>query len=123
AVLTGRWRAEGRRDTVLPQLVEFLAGEPLRSQQELRAVGRLPPWLGWEALHRSHRAALVRKDPGYYGPLFPDVDPQMPYVWPAPGTREPNAPVSAWVVRVAPSEIVTLRAHSFVGVRPLPGEE
>ena len=53
-----------------------------RTQAELAAAGALPPWLGDDALHRSHRSALVRKDPGYYRPLFPDVPDDLPYVWP-----------------------------------------
>jgi hypothetical protein len=62
---------------------------PGRSQVELAAEGLLPPWLGDPAFHLSHRAALVRKDPDHYRPLFGDVDPNLPYVWPvqtgAPG--------------------------------------
>jgi hypothetical protein len=27
-------------------------------------------------------AALVRKDPAFYGALFPDADPELPYFWP-----------------------------------------
>jgi len=53
-----------------------------RTQAELTATGAVPAWLGRDDVHRSHRSALVRKDPGYYGPLFPDADPEEPYVWP-----------------------------------------
>ena len=56
--------------------------ETVRTQAELAAAGALPPWLGDEALHRSHRSALVRKDPEHYRPLFPDVPDDLPYVWP-----------------------------------------
>ena len=49
---------------------------------ELVEAGALPAWLGDERFHRSHQAALLRKDPGHYGPLFPDVDPDQPYHWP-----------------------------------------
>jgi hypothetical protein len=42
----------------------------------------LPAWPGEEAVHRSHRSALVRKDPAFYGPLFPDVPDELPYVRP-----------------------------------------
>jgi hypothetical protein len=38
--------------------------------------------LGDEPFHRSHRSALVRKDPAYYRPLFPDVPDDLEYVWP-----------------------------------------
>ncbi len=54
----------------------------LRSQDELAGAGLLPPWLGDEAVHRSHRSALVRKDPEFYRPLFPDVPDDLPYHWP-----------------------------------------
>jgi hypothetical protein len=55
---------------------------PVRTQDELAAAGALPPWLGDEDLHRSHRSALVRKDPEHYRPLFPDIPDDLPYVWP-----------------------------------------
>lgn len=54
----------------------------VRTQDELAAAGELPTWLGDEALHLSHRSALVRKDPSHYGPLFPGVPGDLPYVWP-----------------------------------------
>ncbi|WP_299445066.1 MSMEG_6728 family protein [uncultured Phycicoccus sp.] len=54
----------------------------LRTQSELAAANALPDWLGDDALHRSHRSALVRKDPEHYRPLFPDVADDLPYVWP-----------------------------------------
>ena len=54
----------------------------IRTQGELAEVGALPPWLGDEDVHRSHRSALVRKDPDRYRPLFPDDPDDLPYVWP-----------------------------------------
>lgn len=42
----------------------------------------LPPWLGDWDFQRSHRSNLLRKDPEHYGPLFPGVPDDMPYVWP-----------------------------------------
>jgi hypothetical protein len=56
--------------------------DSVRTQPELAAAGALPPWLGDEAVHRSHRSALVRKDAEHYRPLFPDVPDDLPYVWP-----------------------------------------
>lgn len=43
-----------------------------------------PPWLGDEAFHRSHQSNLLRKLPEHYGPLFPGVPDDLPYVWPQP---------------------------------------
>lgn len=80
--VTRAWRALGFGDTVLDQLRAHLHGAPERTQPELAAAGLLPPWLGRADLHRSHRSALVRKDAAHYGPLFGDVPPDLPYVWP-----------------------------------------
>jgi hypothetical protein len=77
----------GRADTCAGTIGADLAAPglpPPRTQAELAAAHRLPDWLGDERVHRSHRAALVRKDPGFYGPLFPGADPELPYFWPAP---------------------------------------
>jgi hypothetical protein len=80
------WTATGRRDTCAASLgAEFTAvtaRRTPRTQAELAGAGALPPWLGDPEFHRSHRSALVRKDPGYYRPLFPDVPDDLPYVWP-----------------------------------------
>jgi pyrimidine dimer DNA glycosylase len=54
----------------------------IRTQPELATTGALPAWLGDEALHLSHRSALLRKDPEHYRPLFPDIPDDLPYVWP-----------------------------------------
>ena len=54
----------------------------VRTQSALAAADALPPWLGDDAVHRSHQSALVRKDSEHYRPLFPDVPPDLPYVWP-----------------------------------------
>ena len=84
------WIRRGHADTVLGTIVETLGRTP-RSQAELRRAGLLPAWLGDAAFHRSHRSALVRKDPAWYGPMFPDVPGDLPYVWPP----SPPSPRSA----------------------------
>ena len=80
------WCATGRADTCATTLTVDLAAAGgariIRTQQELAAAGDLPPWLGDEALHLSHRSALVRKDPDVYRPLFGDIPDDLPYVWP-----------------------------------------
>lgn len=83
------WVEEGRGDTCATTLRSDLAvagvGQ-VRTQAELADAEALPPWLGDEAFHRSHRSALVRKDPAFYRPSFPDVPDDLPYVWPPPPT-------------------------------------
>lgn len=85
------WSGAGRRDTCAGLLRAELHGArgvaAPRTQRDLAAAGALPPWLGDPAFHRSHRSALVRKDPRHYRPLFPDVPDDLPYVWPVSGHR------------------------------------
>ena len=75
--------------------------EQVRTQEELAAAGALPPWLGDEAVHLSHRSALVRKDPDRYRPLFPDAPDDLPYLWPvrSPAVLEAEARKAANEVR------------------------
>ncbi|MEH0471616.1 MSMEG_6728 family protein [Streptomyces sp. B21-097] len=102
------WCDLGHRDTCAATLVaDFTASRRLapdaapsaptrdraaRDQARLAAAGELPPWLGEDAFHRSHRSALVRKDPAVYAPLFPDVPDDLPYVWPASDRVSGEAP-------------------------------
>ena len=54
---------------------------------------RVPRWFGNEDFHRSHQSNLVRKFPAHYGPMFPDVPDDLPYVWPPHvefSTKEPQ---------------------------------
>ncbi|MGV9288510.1 MSMEG_6728 family protein [Streptomyces sp. NPDC003719] len=87
------WREQGHQDGCAAQLVAGLAeshpGTAVRGQPELAAAGELPPWLGDDAFHLSHRSALVRKDPEAYAGQFPGVPDDLPYVWPA-SDREPG---------------------------------
>lgn len=48
---------------------------------------RLPPWMGDTDFHLSHKSNLVRKYPEYYGPKFPGVPDNLPYVWPTSGGK------------------------------------
>jgi hypothetical protein len=99
-VVCARWRAAGRADTVAATLTaDYLAGfphhrdRPVRDQAALARAGELPQWLGWEPLHRSHRSALLRKDPDHYRPRFePDLPADLPYQWPVSDRWRP--PVS-----------------------------
>ena len=89
------WCELGYADTcaekVTTALGERLGVDTVRTQAELAAAGALPPWLGDEALHRSHRSSLVRKDPAHYRPIFGDVPDDLEYVWPVSreGARPP----------------------------------
>ncbi|MFA9444499.1 MSMEG_6728 family protein [Egicoccus sp. AB-alg6-2] len=111
------WVERGHRDTTRAQIAEFVHPEDPRDEPALAAAGRLPPWMGWEPLHRSHRAALLRKDPAHYAPLLPDTPVELDYVWPEPPAPEPEpGPRTAWVVRGTV-------ADGLVAVPAAPGEE
>lgn len=90
-VVVAAWRERGFDDTTAETVRHDLAAAgvvEIREQAGLAAAGALPAWLGDEAVHRSHRSALLRKDPQWYGPLFPDVPDDLPYFWPV---RSPAA--------------------------------
>lgn len=92
------WTALGYADTtaatLLAELKAALGLCGAGDQQTLAASGELPPWIGDDAFHRSHQSSLLRKDPAYYRPLFPDVADDLPYVWPQ-SDRQRRIPVSA----------------------------
>jgi Pyrimidine dimer DNA glycosylase len=79
------WCRRGHADTCDAKIRAELAAAgvvEVRSQAELAAAGLIPPWLGDEEYHRSHRSSLLAKDPGWYGQFFADVPPDLPLVWP-----------------------------------------
>jgi len=74
------WRRRGYKDTCLDKIEAVLGNLPNCP---------CPPWWGNPALHASHRAALLYKDPAWYGqfcwdeaPAVPDAKGSLPYVWP-----------------------------------------
>ena len=68
------WTERGGADTCAVQIAE--EGPPPDAQN-------VPTWVGDEDFHRSHRSALLRKDPEFYSQYFDEPD-DLPYVWPAP---------------------------------------
>lgn len=80
------WRRRGHADTCEVKIFDDLAAAavpiPPRSQRQLDAARALPDWIGNDDVHRSHRSALLRKDPEWYGTKFSDVPDDLDYVWP-----------------------------------------
>lgn len=70
------WRGRGYADSCARKIAEF------DLQFHAQRDGRAPWWLGDEAFHLSHRSNLVRKKPDWYGPVWPRVPNNLPYVWP-----------------------------------------
>ena len=67
-VICDEWVRRGYRNTI-------------RRRRVKRPLG-MPPWLGDERLHASHRSNLLRKDPDYYGRFGWREPPDLPYFWP-----------------------------------------
>lgn len=74
-VMSREWQRRGHNDTCFDKIGSFLPTGWRRPQ-------RKPPWLGDPRVHLAHQAALVRKVPERYGPLFPGVDPTLEMYWP-----------------------------------------
>ena len=85
-VMCDVWVEHGFGDTCAASITEDLRTfgiSPIRTEDELRAAGGMPPWdVDGDPVLESHRSALVRKDPELYGPMFPEADPAVAYVWP-----------------------------------------
>jgi hypothetical protein len=76
-VMCCEWLHRGYKDTCLGKIQSLIS-----TPGSIPARIAMPGWLGDTAIHLSHRSNLVRKDPTHYAPIFPDVDPSLPYVWP-----------------------------------------
>ncbi|MFC9554649.1 MSMEG_6728 family protein [Rhodococcus sp. NPDC056960] len=91
------WSARGHTDALAPQLLEYTGGR-LDSFEHLRDHGLLPPWVGDDAVHASHRRVLAEKAPDAYPRSWSG---DGGYVWPTPVYPR-------WPVRGAgPREVLT----------------
>lgn len=80
------YKIRGYRDNTYSRLEAFLALSPTeiyaeQSWMEANCPTLLPPWLGDERLHASHRSNLKRKDAIYYA-KWTEPD-NLPYIWPS----------------------------------------
>jgi hypothetical protein len=73
-VICTEWDRRGYADTVRGKLAEHL--------RDSRGPIVLPPWIGDDGLHASHRSNLLRKEPEFYGRYGWPEPPDLPYVWP-----------------------------------------
>ena len=70
------WRHVRRyKDTCAGKLTDIMLVSGYNKSNDLL-------WLGDEAFHLAHKSNLIRKLPGHYGKLWPDVPADLPYVWP-----------------------------------------
>ena len=77
----------------LPPILEEWEGRGYSNEKTSKAIRNLnaftafeneirPPWIT-DQLILSHRSNLIQKFPEHYQPIWPDVKPGLPYVWPA----------------------------------------
>lgn len=69
--ICNEWIARGYKDSLLEQF-KYL--------QRFTSNTGLPPWIGNEQFHESHRSNLMRKKPDYY--KFDNTELFLPYQWP-----------------------------------------
>ena len=65
-------------------MIEEWMNRGYRNTMEICDPGivRMPPWLGDDVFHASHRSNLLRKDPNWYGQFGWAERDDLPYVWP-----------------------------------------
>lgn len=73
-VMCQAWLGRGFDDTCQGKIMSFLPETTEDSH-------RCPSWLD-DNLCLTHQSNLVRKDPAFYGPLFPGVPDNLEYLWP-----------------------------------------
>lgn len=66
----------------MPMMLESPSGVLVPTQADM------PPWLGDEELHASHRGNLLRKDPTHYEQFGWDDPLVEGYLWPVPDDSE-----------------------------------
>lgn len=75
-VICEEWRGRGYNDSLLPFFCDYANSFGFGNLREI------PPWLGDEAFHASHRSNLLRKDAEFYSQFGWSESPDLPYVWP-----------------------------------------
>lgn len=77
------WTARGFKDSLLDQF-EGASEAALLMFRDLSptSVFGVPPWLGNELFHASHRSNLLRKSPHYRQFGWSESD-SLPYIWPS----------------------------------------
>ena len=87
------WLVRGHADSTEAQIAEFAPDVAKATQDELASRQLLPPWLGDEALHMSHRSKLVTKDPDHYGAEFAGTPRDLDYRGPSPSSLLAERPL------------------------------
>lgn len=68
------WISRGYNDTCLPKIDAF--------RNRIISINTDSPMWITEDFCESHKSNLIRKDPNFYKPMFPDTPDNLPYIWP-----------------------------------------
>ena len=82
------WTRRGFSDTCDRKIRSDLADADFADLPASQDEADLPGWWGDDAVHRSHRSALLRKDPDHDRPTFePALPDDLEYVGPVRSSR------------------------------------
>lgn len=81
AVCCEVWRDRGKVDNLMRYFVESI--QLIYLDFDYLGYTRMPGWFSERKFFLSHQSNLIRKDPDFYGPLFPGVPDNLPYFWPS----------------------------------------
>ena len=78
------WTSRGYKDSCADKIRAMLPSLEgnIRKLQPLKLYANVPEWLNDPEITLSHKSNLVRKLPGYYGTVWPNVPDDLPYKWP-----------------------------------------
>lgn len=89
--ICSEWTGRGYRDTCLDKIQDHLYVIDMRYNALGARKDLYPAWLLGEVgdqLIRSHRSNLIRKDPAHYGPMWPELPNNLPYLWPSHADKQ-----------------------------------
>jgi hypothetical protein len=75
------WVKRGYNDTCFTKIHTFFKPDGDDTLHDCM-TGNIPPWLGDNAFHASHRSNLLRKDPAHYQQFGWTEPSTLPYIWP-----------------------------------------
>lgn len=76
------WIKRGYNDTMRERFLSVIS--ELNDLYPHGEVNAIPSWFANPDFHRSHQSNLVRKMPEHYRKFFPDIEDNLPYIWPVP---------------------------------------
>jgi hypothetical protein len=91
SIICEEWTARGHADTCDLKIRTDLHDAGFTDIPASQEEADLPSWWGDEAVHRSHRSSLLRKDPEHYRSRFePGLPDDLEYVWPVQVEKPSN---------------------------------